>query len=280
MAPTSSTASASGRSRGRAGEIEVPPAPDLEPPVRPARPVGGGERGDPGQAGAGRHRRPERHRLLQAARVQRPVGEATGHQRLGLGAEGQDLARDGGVEGQDADAVAGQPERAVAWIPQREGKLSVEAIQAGDAPAPEGGQDHLGVGARPERVLAQLLAQLDVVEDLAVVDDGDPGGGIAHGLGAALQVEDGQPGVPERHPVEEQAGLGVRPAVVQGRRHGAQAGAEDRLAPVPGHARRRGESRDAAHPTASGRALLALDVLRQPRDGVEVLRHEVRVARP
>ena len=72
--------------------------------------------------------------------------------------------------------------------------------------------------------LPQFLAELDVVEDLAVERDPDGAVLVAERLGAARGVDDGQPGVPERGALVAVPAVAVRPAVPEPAHHPAQQG--------------------------------------------------------
>ena len=133
----------------------------------------------------------------------------------------------------DAELVAGEGERAVALVVQREREHAPQAPQARRAPPPPGLQQHLGVGAGAEADpgVAQLGPQLAVVVDLAAEHEHQP---VLHErlVGRGRQVDDRQATVPEPHPfgvVGAGPGAGrVRPAVGEGVGHGGPPAGVDR----------------------------------------------------
>jgi hypothetical protein len=228
-------------------EVEVPPARDVELPVGEPGEAACRQRADALQTRSRRYRGPELHRLLHAPAVEPPIDESARHQRLRLRCEGEAVRGERVVEGEDTHAVARQVQLARPWIEERESELPVQAVEAFDAPPEEGRQQDLGVRARPEWMTGELLPQLDVVEDLAVEDEGHTRGRIPHRLGTALDVQDGKPGVTHGGTVQEQTSLRIRPSVPQARRHPAKPRAEA-LTSLPGREPpRRREARDPAH---------------------------------
>jgi hypothetical protein len=117
-------------------------------------------------------------------------------QRLNLRGEGQVAVLQRVVQRADADAVAGDEERAPLLIPDGEDKLPVEQVEAGRPHLLVEVDDDLGVGLGCQLVplLQQLLAQLDVVEDLAVEDNPQALILVAHRLLPAAEVDNAQPG--------------------------------------------------------------------------------------
>ena len=69
----------------------------------------------------------------------------------------------------------------------------------------------------------QLLAQLDVVEDLAVEGDPDALVVVRHRLRAGRKIDDGKPRMGEAEAVAVARPLAVRAAVAQLREHPAEA---------------------------------------------------------
>jgi hypothetical protein len=99
--------------------------------------------------------------------------------------------------------IAGEPQRPHARVVDREGELADEVEDAVDAAVEIAGEDDLCVGPRAKGVAgAELVSQLEVVEDLAVEHDGDASGRVAHRLRPAHQIDDGEPGVAQRDSVE------------------------------------------------------------------------------
>ena len=73
-----------------------------------------------------------------------------------------------------AGAVTREEERASPRVVERDREHAVQSLEDALAPLLVAAQDHLGVGRRPEGAAARLqfIAQLDVVVDLAVEDEG------------------------------------------------------------------------------------------------------------
>ena len=94
-----------------------------------------------------------------------------------------------------------QKSRRRAAVPERERPHAVEALDAVVAPLLVGGEHDLGVGLRPEAVAVrlELSAQLDVVVDLAVVEELQRAVLARERLAASVgQVDDREPRVAER----------------------------------------------------------------------------------
>ena len=95
-------------------------------------------------------------------------------------------------------------------------------------------KQHLGVAAgreaRPE--LDEFGAQLHEVVDLAVEDDGQIPLRRAHRLGAAAEVDDGEPPVAERQTRLEMHAFAVRTPVGDQLRHPADEGFVERPGPA------------------------------------------------
>ena len=132
-----------------------------------------------------------------------------GRKRLAGGAERLELAREHEttpfepvVEGLDAEAVARAEELATLPVPDRERPHPVEPLDAASAPLVVGGEDHLGVRAGAEAVTAglELTPELEVVVDLAVVDESIPILRIGHRLPPRRrEIENREPPEPESH---------------------------------------------------------------------------------
>jgi hypothetical protein len=155
--------------------VDVPVAPDADPPVLDdegvprrdlvdAREVGaveGSEGAD--EVGSG-------HRLV------RGVGDAgDGEELRGLGGE-QDPARlDAVVERPHRERVAGEEETPHPGVPQGDGEVADEPGQEVEAPAPVGGGDERSrTGLAGRRGRPDAAAQLRVVVDAGVGDDEQP----------------------------------------------------------------------------------------------------------
>src|SRR5674536_397038 len=145
------------------------------------------------------------------------------------------------VERLDAEVIAVQDELAVALAKVGHGKRphAVEACGAPRAPLLVGVDDDFAVAPGAERVAGrdELVAQLAVVVDLAVVDEPDGVVLVGDGLMAPGAVDDAEPAVAEAH-VRALEGTGVVGSAVHERR----CHAPEEL-PVG----RAGESEDAAH---------------------------------
>src|SRR5581483_8233723 len=124
-------------------------------------------------------------------------------QRLDLGGEVERVADEGIVERADAKTVAAKHEALVVAIPEREGILAVEAREAFGAVLFVKVDEHLAVGASAEAMSLgdQFLAQLDVVEDLAVGDDPDRFVLVRQRLKTTSHVNDRETCVAEMYPL-------------------------------------------------------------------------------
>ena len=132
------------------------------------------------------------------------------------------------IQGFDANAIAHEVEGILARIVDGDGEHAVQTLQAGNAFALVQAQDHLGVraGVQAHALGAQFGRQFDVVEDLAVLHDGDLSVIGHERLVAAADVDDGQAPVADRD-----TALGhlpntfiVRPTVHQAAGHGRKRG--------------------------------------------------------
>jgi hypothetical protein len=132
-----------------------------------------------------------------------PEGRVTG-QRLQFGAE-----QEGGIRPRAlpavikrllAEAVAGEDQRFLLAVPQRQGEHADAVLQGlFDAPGLDRGEQGLGIGMAAPRP-RQPLAKLHVIVDLAIVDGHEPSAGRGHRLLAGGgEIEDGEPPVAERH---------------------------------------------------------------------------------
>ena len=162
-------------------------------------------------------------------------------QRLGLGAERHPARHTREIERLDAEPVAGEHQPAAARVPQGDGEHAVEVGQEIEPAVLVEMDDDLGVGMIGGEAVAgalELLAQLDVIVDLAVEDDGDRLVLVEDRLLAGGDIDDGEPPRPERNarPLPEAGRVG--PAMPQALRHPF----EGRSVVGPG------EASDAAHP--------------------------------
>ena len=132
----------------------------------------------------------------------------------------------------------------LAWrIPDRDRKHPAQAAEAGDALDGVKMRDDFGVavGPGPPARARELLAQLDVVVDLAVLRDGDRAFVYRDRLMTAGHVDDTQPRRPERRRPLDEVALIIGPTVLQRPHH---AGEPLGIRRTPGQ---REETSDAAH---------------------------------
>jgi hypothetical protein len=166
------------------------------------------------------------HRVNLVERDRIELGAEAGQrqQRLHLGGEMEHAAMAGVEERPDPHSVARQHHAPAARIPYGEGEIAVEALDAGFAHQLVEMQDDLGVarGAEPPAAAAQFLAQLDMVEDLAIEGDDEVAAGVAHRLATVGEGDDGKPDMGEPCLRRDEDALVVRPAVLHGAGHGAQ----------------------------------------------------------
>jgi hypothetical protein len=101
------------------------------------------------------------------------------------------------VQRADANAVAAEDELPCARVPQREGILTVQPLETGDAKLFVQVNERLAVrvGAEAVTLRFEQLAQRDVVVDLAIGDDTDRLVLVVEGLLAAFHVDDREPRV-------------------------------------------------------------------------------------
>ena len=147
-----------------------------------------------------------------------------GQKSFDLAAEEQQVLVLVVVEGLDAEDVPRAEKGAVRFIPNDEGEHAPQLFGQRLAPFLVAVQQHLGVRVGGEHVArrGELLAQLHEVVNFAVEHRHEVFVLVEHGLAAALQVDDGQPPVPQRRlPVHIKA-LAVRPAVGDEVGHGLQ----------------------------------------------------------
>jgi hypothetical protein len=164
--------------------------------------------------------------VVQRHRVDGGVDVAGPDQRWQRAGEPQPAGRLGQVQRLDAEAVAGQHQPAGVALVDRQGEHADEVVDEVLAPAVVGLRDDLGVGRgeEPVAVPAQLVAQLAVVVDAAVEDDGQPQLGVDHRLvPVGREVDDGQPAV-----AEGQRSVRVGAGVVGSTRHHGVAHEADR----------------------------------------------------
>ena len=187
---------------GRVGELALPVAPDLQLAVLVD---GSGRRGQ--LVDAGEHRQRRRHVAGAQIEIERLVVQLAGHarvaeQRLDLGPEDEALPPEVVVERLLSQPVAGDEEPLPARVPDGEREHSRQPLRQRVAPLLVSMDQHFGVAARPEDVpfRDQLLAQRQVVVDLAVEGDGDGAVLVVHRLRAVLrEIDDREAAVSEGH---------------------------------------------------------------------------------
>ena len=189
------------------------------------QPVAGRDFKNALKQGVGAARRPEGEDLIQRRRRDAGRFRQQGQQRLDFRSEQQPLALAGVEQRQDADPIPNQQQALAVGVPQRDGELAVQVLHEIVAILLVGMDDDLGVavGAEPVPRFQQDLAQLDVIENLAVERDPDGPVLVGHGLSAAGEVDDAQAGVAQTDPtvgIEVDAAV-IRTAVAQGRQHAA-----------------------------------------------------------
>ena len=160
---------------------------------------------DPGEQGVGRGFLPVDvgERLGENFRIEGAVDPGQGEKRLEFGGEDEGAGVIAVMQRLDAEAVARQEQPTLSGIPDGEGPHAIEAQLALLSPLRIGGEDDLAVGVGDETVAeaTQLLAQLEIVVDLAVIGQPVAPLGIGHRLAGPFgEVEDGEPTMAEPKP--------------------------------------------------------------------------------
>ena len=142
-------------------------------------------------------------------------------QRLDLRPEYQRLAVAPVIKGFLARAVARQKQSLGLVIPQGDGEHAVQFAQAVRALLLVQVDDGFAVGMRLEMVTAfqQPLAQLAVVIDLAVENQGDVAGFVGERLVAGFEINNAQPPDGQRDVGQLKFAAAVRPAMEDASRH-------------------------------------------------------------
>src|SRR5436190_5830572 len=138
--------------------------------------------------------------------VDQPVLDKVAHEayirdeRGGVGPEGLEFAREREsasvitvVERFDAEPISGGEKLPALAIPQRESPHPIEPLHAELPPMLVRCENHLGVGACPEAMSVglELAPELQVVVDLAVVEQAIPAARVGHRLAAVpREIED------------------------------------------------------------------------------------------
>jgi hypothetical protein len=185
--------------------------------VLPFEPVRGLELAHGLEKARRRERRLEREVVAQRFVVEYTRKALEAQERRQRGGERETTV--GGVEQRlDAQPVARGEELAFPAVPDREGEDAIQAPHHVAAPGRVAAQDDFGVRARREARAArlELAAQRLEIVDLAVVDDDEAPVLVRHRLGAAGEVDHGEPGVAENRVVAAPESARVRPARTQG----------------------------------------------------------------
>jgi hypothetical protein len=153
--------------------------------------------------------------LLEVVAHGRDV-RAAAAERPRLAREGEPAAVEPVVERLHPEAVARAEERPLLAVPDRERPHPVELVDAALAPLAVAREQHLRVGLAAEAIAlrAQLLAQLEVVVDLAVEDQLEPSIVGGERLESRVgEVDDREPQVSEADAVVREDAAAVGAAV-------------------------------------------------------------------
>ena len=204
----------------------------------------GRQRLDAGERRARRDGAPEGGDLGETDGVEFGAHQARREQALGLRGEHQPVAAARIEQRSDADAVAREHQAPLGGVPERDRELAVELGDEVEAELLVGVDDDFGVGLRVEPVACghEALAQLDVVEDLAVEHDLDGAGLVVDRLVAGGEIDDAQARMREADSGRLEKAVAVRTAVVQRMDHPLE-----QAVLGDGVGRKRGEAGDAAH---------------------------------
>jgi hypothetical protein len=146
------------------------------------------------------HARPKREDLLQSNRIEFPGDRRIGREdRFDLAGEVHPSAVLADVERPHAKRIAGEHQRLALTVPQRDRPLTIEPAECTRAPLFVRVDDDFRVTARPEPMAAtlQLLAQFEIVEDLAIETDPQRIGFVGQRLLTGEQIDDRQPRMPK-----------------------------------------------------------------------------------
>ena len=177
-------------------------------------------------------------RVEREERLERVGVDLAARQRAQLGREAQLAADVPVVERLDPVAVAREHEAAARGVPDRDREHPAQPLGEAGAVLLVEMDEHLGVGVRAEGVpgALELVAQLGVVVDLAVLDDDDAAVLVRDRLVAAGEVDDREAPRAERDLAVDVLAGAVGAAVDELRR-------SSREAPRRRRARRRSRSR-------------------------------------
>src|SRR6266498_516392 len=149
---------------------------------------------------------PEGEDLIEAHGIERGLDLAAREQRLGLRGEHQIPVRDAVEERPDAEPISREEHRFRTTIVNRERELPVQAGQHPRAPLLVRMDEHFRIAAGAEAMPGglQVGPQLEVVVDLAVVDDEHGAVLIPEGLPPAGDVDDAEAHVSQADPRSEE----------------------------------------------------------------------------
>ena len=162
-----------------------------------------------------------RHGVEREEPFERVEVDVTARQRAQLRRELEAVVLDAVVERLDPVAVAREHEPALASVPDRDREHAAQPLRERQAPLLVRVRDHLGVAVRAEAVAGarELVRELRVVVDLAVLHDDDASVLVRDRLVAGVEVDDREAprGEPDRA-VDERA-VRVGAAVNERRAH-------------------------------------------------------------
>jgi hypothetical protein len=173
---------------------------------------------------------PEGQEGVELVKGEPPRHVGVDKQRLRLGRELHAAAAIDEVERLDAHVIDGQDEPLEPAVPERQRVHAAQRREQLQAALLVEVRDRLAVAPGSERVPArgELRPQLDVVEDLAVEDQGDGAVLVEERLIAVLEVDDAEPADAQRHARGLCGKLilpgAVRPPVGEDGAHGAHHG--------------------------------------------------------
>ena len=157
--------------------------------------------------------------VLQRGQIERGTARQRGEHGLDLGAEQHLPAVVVHEQRLDADAVAHQMQPGIFWIapiPDGDGEHAIEPRQKAQSFAFIQSQQDLGVaviGVEAHALALRLSAQFHMVENLAVLHQGDSPVVADEGLVTTGEVDDGEPSVADRQARSAKCAAVIRPAM-------------------------------------------------------------------
>ena len=175
--------------------VHLPPAAGADLAALHDEDVSGWELIDSGKQRLVRERELKRQVVAETVEVRLDARQER-KEDLRLGRAVENVVDERRVERLDAEPVPGDDEALGTLVPERECEHAAESGKRVQPPPPVGTQDDLRIRVRPEGPLAELAAELLVVEDLAV--EGDPVSlAVAQRLIPVLEIDDLEPRVGE-----------------------------------------------------------------------------------